>query len=339
VRRPGPVLGAALRPLGVAYGLAMAARNRLYDAGALRTMRLAAPVLSVGNLTVGGTGKTPAVAAIVRRLVRRGARPGILSRGYRGQGGASDESHELAAVLPGVPHVLDPDRVRGGARLIERGADVVVLDDGFQHRRLGRDLDLVLVDAMDPFGGGRTLPAGGLREPIPGLARADLVLLTRSDRVDAERRAEIWRRVEREREGLPRIEARHAPRALLDPATGAERPAENLRGRRVALFSGIGNPDAFEATVRSLGAAIEFHRRFPDHHPFRDGEIRALRSAAGDLPLLTTGKDATRVESRLAPPWWVLRIEFEFLAGADAIEAALDRFVEKRPRGPQNAST
>ena len=184
-----------LAPLTPLYRGAVAARLEAYRRGWLRSSRLPAPVISVGNLTFGGTGKTPTVIALVRDLVRRGRHPAVLTRGYGRTIAepvvligpdpkvavevAGDEPLELAARLPGVPMVVDPDRVRGGVEALTRGADILVLDDGFQHLRLERDLDLVLVDAGDPWGGGRMPPRGRLREPLSGLARAHAVLLTK----------------------------------------------------------------------------------------------------------------------------------------------------------------
>src|SRR5438876_5539483 len=164
------------------YGSAVHLRNWCYDRGWLPTHRPPVPVISVGNLTAGGTGKTPCVEYLARFLQARGLRPAVLSRGYRGNGRPNDEALILEANLPDVPHLQGKDRVTRASQAVRVfGADVLILDDGFQHRRLRRDLDLVLIDAMNPWGHGRLLPRGLLREPISSLRRADAVIVTRLD--------------------------------------------------------------------------------------------------------------------------------------------------------------
>ena len=242
----GPVAAAArgaLAGLAVPYAWAVGARNAAFDRGLLPTARAAVPVVSVGNLTLGGTGKTPLVAWVARTVASRGLRPAIVSRGYGARRGErSDEAAELGLLLPGVPHLADRDRVAAAAAAATAGAEVVVLDDGFQHRRLARDLDIVAIDATDPFGSDRIFPRGLLREPLAGLGRAGAVVLTRATAVDAARRVEIRRRLEAACGGtMPPVwaEARHRP-VRLRTARGGERPLEEIRAARVAAFAGIG---------------------------------------------------------------------------------------------------
>ncbi|MCA1685652.1 MAG: tetraacyldisaccharide 4'-kinase, partial [Planctomycetia bacterium] len=191
-RTAGPLAGAArvgLRLASFGASLGVLLRNLGYDRGRLAVARAAVPVVSVGNLTLGGTGKTPMVEWVARWYRRRGVRVAILSRGYRrdGSGGVNDEAMVLEENLPDVPHLQDPDRVKiAGVAVEELGSELLVLDDGFQHRRLARDLDLVLLDALEPFGLGRLFPRGLLREPVRSLRRADLVVLTRADLVTAD---------------------------------------------------------------------------------------------------------------------------------------------------------
>ncbi|HVS08384.1 MAG TPA: tetraacyldisaccharide 4'-kinase [Planctomycetota bacterium] len=337
-RRGGAV--ELLRAPAAFYGVAVRCRNRLYDRGWLRAERLDLPVVSVGNLTAGGTGKTPLVAWVARELERRGLPPGISTRGYKApRGMAGDETLLLAELLPGSLYAEDPDRVRGARQLAELGAGAVVLDDGFQHRRLARDLDLVLVDATRPWGlavdaAGRSvralLPRGLLREPPEALARADLILVTRADQVGEER----LRAHERELSGLaphvPLARAAHRPVALREERDGrtSRRPLEDLRGRPVDLASGIGNPEAFEASVRALGARIERHARFGDHHAWSARDLAGL--GEGGRWLVTTAKDAVKLRG-LVPELRVLEIEIEILSGAAPLEAMLDGVA--RPRG------
>src|SRR5262249_6499892 len=218
-------------------------RNRGYDRGWLAVHRAGVPVVSVGNLTVGGTGKTPMVEWVARWFRRHEKQVVILSRGYRQVHGLNDEGRVLEENLPDVPHLQDRDRVRSARIAVEElEAEVLVLDDGFQHRRLARDLDLVLIDALEPFGLGRLLPRGLLREPVASLRRADLVVLSRADLISPDERRSI--RAEAERHGGPVrwIEARHAPMELVGAEGGAS-SIEELAGRPVAAFCGIGNPE------------------------------------------------------------------------------------------------
>lgn len=318
-----------LRLPSALYAGAMAFRNALYDAGFLGVERLDASVVSVGNLSAGGTGKTPCVALVARELVARGRRPGILSRGYRrGAAERSDEGALLAQRLPDVPHVENADRAAGGRELEALGVDVVLLDDGFQHRRLARDLDLVLVDATRPFGlapasdGERAvrsvLPRGLLREPMSGLRRADALIVTRCDQVGERELDALEDELRALAPQAALLRAIHRPARLRAP--GGELPLEALRGRAVQLVSGIGNPSAFERTARGLGARVEGAWRFPDHHAFRREELDAAR-AKGEL--LVTEKDAPKLAA-LGVEALVLEVELELVRGKAVLDALLD---------------
>jgi tetraacyldisaccharide 4'-kinase len=300
----GPAAAAArgcLAALAAPYAVAVAARNAAYDAGMVPIGRVPVPVISIGNLTLGGTGKTPLVAWTTRLLAAAGRRPAIVSRGYAAAAGAtSDEAAELALLVPGVPHVADRDRVAAAARAAAAGADCVVLDDGFQHRRLARDLDVVAVDATDPFGCGRIFPRGLLREPLTGLGRSDAVVLTRADAVDAERRHEIraaLAAVRRTERSVVWAESEHAPVALRRWTAGPL-PLDSLRGRRVLAFAAVGNPAAFRATLSGLGADVVDFRAFADHHAYGPADLAALAAQAAaeraDL-VATTLKDLVKV--------------------------------------------
>jgi tetraacyldisaccharide 4'-kinase len=328
--------GGAVELLGLPaalHSLVTGVRNRLYDRGWLAIARVDAPVVSVGNLTAGGTGKTPMVVWLVGELRRRGYRPGILSRGYRARGapidGPNDEGRLLASLLPDIPREEDAERAAGARRLIASGSDVIVLDDGFQHRRLGRDLDLVLVDALRPWGlppgeageGVRALlPRGLLRERPQALGRSDAVVITRSDQVDVRRLARLEAELERLAPGRPIALAAHRALRVRAP-DGSHLPLESLAGRELDLLSGIGNPDGFEATVLALGARVRQHARFPDHHPFRNDELFGLGEGAAWI--LTTAKDAARLPEG-ARPVHVLEVELALLRGASVLDALLD---------------
>jgi tetraacyldisaccharide 4'-kinase len=321
----------ALQCVAVPYGLAVAIRNAGYDAGVLPSHTAPLPVISVGNLTLGGTGKTPLVAWVTRRLAARGRRPAIVSRGYAARAGQlSDEAAELAIVVPGVPHVADRDRVAGVQRAATAGATVAVLDDGFQHRRLRRDLDIVAVDATDPFGCGHLFPRGLLREPVRALRRAGAVVLTRATSVDAARRAEIRAAVTTASGGrldAAWMEAEHGPVGLR-AADGRTESLEALAGRRVVAFAGIGNPAAFRGTLAALGAEIAGFTSFPDHHAYSAADLDRLasRTPAGVGLAVTTLKDLVKIRRPTLGdvPLVALEIALAPLTGADLVGEVVD---------------
>ena len=307
----------ALWPLGLLYGSVAAVRNGLFAIGWQRVHKLPAPVISVGNLTVGGTGKTPMVAWLCALAKQQGKVPGVLARGYGRAPGAelNDEGMLLQQRLPWLRQEQDPDRVAAGHRLVKKGADFIVLDDGFQHRRLHRDLDVVCLDARLPFSNGYCLPAGDLREFRSGLRRADCLLLTRAGSLERE---QIKARVDRLREiagkDLPMHACEHEPTDLVRQPDGSCEPATSLHGRRVVLLSAIAKPQSFRATVLSLGAQVAFEIVHRDHHRFTSAEVTAAAAKASDLDamLVTTEKDDARL-SGFDVERYVLRIDLRFL--------------------------
>jgi len=336
-RRGGHV--EALWPLAWAFGGVARLRAALYERGWLPSARLEAPVISVGNLSAGGTGKTPMVAWVAGRLAAMGLRPGVAARGYGSRAGTlSDEGRMQAEELPGVAREEDADRIEAGRRLLARGCDVVVLDDGFQHRRLARDLDLVLVDALRPWGlaappgGGPAvracLPRGLLREPPGAVARADALIVTRSDQVPSAELDALIEELGRLAPGRPVALARHRPRALLDGA-GREAAPESLRGAEVDLVSGIGNPEAFELLVRALGAKVCGQLVFPDHHEYVAADVEGM--ATPGRMLLTTSKDAVKLRA-LAVPVHTLAVELELVSGEAVLAALFESLPQARSR-------
>lgn len=310
-----------LAPLGALYLSVSGARQRLYDRGRLAAHRVAVPVIGVGNLTAGGTGKTPAVQWIAAQLGASGQRVAIVARGYGGRppyvpltvyaagrlqsdaAAAGDEPILHAQRVQ--PHlvIVDPDRVRAAQRAIELGAQVIVLDDGFQHRRLARDVDLVLLDATDPLGGAQGLPSGFLREPARGLRRADVVIFTRAPQswlaAPMPLAASYWpaavsRWLDPARQLI--LAAAHIPSNPIDPS-GAAVSLAALRGRRLYWVSGIAAPDSFVQALDQLGVALTGGRAFADHHRFSAAQATALQRAAlasGAEALIVTGKDRVR---------------------------------------------
>jgi len=330
---------AALRAASIPYGWAIGARNAAYDAGLLPSHAASIPVVSIGNLTLGGTGKTPLVAWVVRQLTHRGHRPAVVSRGYAARPGElSDEAAELAVVVPGTMHVADRDRVAGVRAAAAGAATMAVLDDGFQHRRLRRDLDIVAIDATDPFGCGHLFPRGLLREPLQSIHRAAAVVLTRATSVDAHRRAAIRTTLAAAAGGGPPpawMEAEHRPVGLRT-AAGVTEPLSLLAGRRVAAFAGIGNPAAFRSTLAALGADIAAFTSFPDHHayPTADLDRLAARTPAGVDMVVTTLKDLVKIARPTlgGVPLVALEIALAPLVGSDDVVAAIDAVVPP-PRG------
>lgn len=331
---------AGLSAAAVPYGLAVALRNAAFDHGLKAVRRSRLPIVSVGNITLGGTGKTPMVEWVCRWFRLRHRRVAILSRGYGANQGLNDEGLVLEGNLPDVPHLQDRDRVRLSQIADEElESQVLVLDDGFQHRRLGRDLDIVLLDALEPFGLGRLFPRGLLREPISALRRAGAVVLSRADQVDADRRRAIREAAIRRAGPLSWAEARHAPSALVN-ASGASLSPDHPRGLRVAAFCGIGNPEGFRRTLESVGAQLCSFRAFPDHHGYRAADIADLTAwAAREQPelILTTQKDLVKVRLDAIghAPLYALRIGLEFLSGVERVEQALnaidDRITSEEP--------
>jgi len=307
------------------YGAGARVRGWTYDAGLRRRRRLPVPVICVGNLTAGGTGKTPFVAWLAARWLREGRRPGILARGYGGParpGGAlNDEGLVLRHALgDGVPQVQGADRFRAGERLLAThpDVDVVLLDDGFQHRRLARDLDVVLLDATRPPLHDAYLPRGRLREAPAALARAGAVVLTRAGDVADLDRERLVAEVRRHTEApIAFCEAR--PVSL--EAAGETLAPDALRDRRVHAACGIGHPEAFRRTLERLGARVDALRALPDHGRLGPGEWEALREGArraGADWLVVTRKDAVKWD-RVPEGVAVLDVEAHVLEGEDAL--------------------
>lgn len=332
------VLRPVLTCASIVYRQLVGFRNARFDQNPHRAFRVNAPVISVGNITVGGTGKTPVVIDLVGRLVRLGRRPAVIARGYGAEGqDEGDEQLVITRAAPSVVYVADPDRRRGAARALERdAADVIILDDGFQHRRLARDLDIVLIDATRPFGFGYLLPRGLLREPADGLSRCDLIILTRCDLVEPGELERIESAIRRHAPHQPLVRALHAPADLVSLAADARRTRKSI-DQPVYLMSAIGNPEALAESVKSLGISVCGASVFDDHHRYCIEDLQRvcrLASSAGAGVIITTEKDAVKL-SRIAFDWpievWVLRITVKYLDGGDkVIDDALRRCMESR---------
>ncbi|OGS27722.1 MAG: tetraacyldisaccharide 4'-kinase [Elusimicrobia bacterium RIFOXYB2_FULL_48_7] len=305
--------------------------------------------ICVGNITAGGTGKTPAVILLAKYIAGKRKKAAVLSRGYKrktrlsGRAGrdpvvvsdgnnivepieaAGDEPFLMAKNLPGVPVVVCADRYAAGRLAVEKFApDVLLMDDGFQHCRLFRDLDIVLIDCLDPFGGNHLLPLGFLREPVSSIGRAGIILLTNSNLVPEAKLETIIRRIKKHNHGAPIFKALHKPAGLEKIATGEKIALARFNGTKVTALSSIGRPESFEKTLGLLGMVVSRNIRYPDHHWYSESEV--IKLPASGLPVITTEKDAVRLEKILkaglqsglkghAPEMYVLKIELEIEEG------------------------
>lgn len=320
---------AALAPTEMVYRATVGVRDALYEAGVLTTHEAALPTVSVGNVTVGGTGKTPIAAWIAEQLADRGARPAIVLRGY-----GDDEPLVHRRLNPHVPVIVSADRVAGVESARRAGADVAVLDDAFQHRRVSRNADLVLVSADQWSGSQHLLPAGPWREPLGALRRATLVLITRKaattaqvDAVNSALAAIVPR--------VPRSTLHLQPEALLsadDDGGGRQRPLSDISGQAVRVITAIGDPRAFVKQLEELGAVVRADV-YPDHHHFRRDEIaRLVRSMPPDGLAICTLKDAVKLHPqwpREAPPLWYVSQRVSVERGVGGVEHVLDELTRR----------
>ena len=318
-------------------------RLGLYRLGWLARKRVSRPVICIGNLTVGGTGKTPAVANVIAMLQELGcSKPVILSRGYRGGEAGNDEMRVLEELCPNVPHKQDADRVKIARQAIEEGAEVLVLDDGFSHLRLHRDLDILLLDSLNPFGYGRMLPRGLLREPIRGVRRAQIAILTRSDVAGPDRLRDLEDTIRCIGFTGEVLHAAHTPVKLLRIDDGEELEPSFLSGKTIAPFCGIANPTGFERTLESLGATIcaagvlelDDHARLSAAEVERDvlPFLRAARDAGAEAAVCTQ-KDAVKIRAeqscqQAGLPVYELRVRFEITRGAEKLRACLRKILD-----------
>lgn len=305
--RIGFIPHAALYALSLAYGAVVRLRLLMYNRGVLKSEKLPCPVISVGNMTVGGTGKTPVTMCLASLLRDMGKRVVILSRGYKRKGKdtavvsngkdillgpeeAGDEPYLMAKRLKGVPVIVGPDRVRSGRFAIsEFSPDVMILDDGYQHIRLQRDINILLSGRS---GMGRfLLPRGVLREPLEGVRRATFVMVRGLNNDDKK----TFRKY-----GKVVIEFRYRPFGLYDISTGETIGPENVKGKKVAAFCGLANPDSFFATLESLGARITGRHAFPDHHWYSQKDMITIKEiAVGADLVITTEKDGVKLKGLL----------------------------------------
>ena len=349
-----------LTPLSYIYALVLKTRGWLYDCGLLKQKQLPCGVISVGNIVAGGTGKTPVVIWIAKYLQSEGFQVAVLLRGYKRSGHHSisvvsdekgvftpltdsgDEADMIARKLPGVPVVVGSDRYAAGLEVIQLWGNtegVLILDDGFQRRQLARDLDILTIDSTQPFGTGKLLPAGTLREPKTALKRADVLLLTRTDlaaeSIDFEQFGQ----------GKQAFQTCHQPTKLHQLSTGDEWALDLLNGQHILAVCGIGNPEAFAGTLRQFKPKTVELLAFPDHHPYSLADLNDISARARDIGVnivVTTEKDSRKLEAFAATTefslpesvqFFVLEIELEVKTNPETLKKRLQQVAAKPKSG------
>jgi tetraacyldisaccharide 4'-kinase len=367
-----PFVGLGLSFAAQVYSLVIRLRNFLYDKSWLKAHSVDAQVLSVGNITVGGTGKTPLVVWLCKFLQRKDIECAILTRGYKThtkEQGTRDEKREtkidepaiLAESCPAAKVIVNPDRIAGAKEAITKfGAKVLIMDDGFQHRRLQRDLDIVTIDATCPFGYGRLLPAGLLREPITSLKRADAVVITRCDQILQAELSELEAKLQQINPNMVIARSIHAPICIkysehfvipakagihknnetTDSCLHRNNSIEQLKDKKIFAFCGIGNPQAFLGTIKNMGAGIVGSKIYDDHHHYSPDDLSDIYEQARGLKaelILTTQKDWSKLpienrnlsavrlaESKIDITLAYLAIELKFISGEDKIRNLIE---------------
>jgi tetraacyldisaccharide 4'-kinase len=328
------ILLTPLSLLALLYGWVVRARIFLYRKGIYRTHSLSCKVVSVGNITLGGTGKTPFVILLAEMIRNKGYRTAILSRGYKGNYAgpygvvsdgertlldavqSGDEPYLLAQKLKGVPIVVGKKRWISGRFALDRfKPEVIILDDGFQHLALRRDLDILLLDSHHPFGNGKLFPRGELREPLTQMGRADVLILTKAQEDDNINN--LRKRLMNSPKRVPLFQVRYQPQEVRVWGEENGRDFSILEGRKVLAFAGLARPSSFQKTLSRLGAEILKFEAFPDHHPYTPEDLERLSGEAlrsGAEAMITTEKDRVRIRSlpARALPLWTLAIGHEF---------------------------
>jgi tetraacyldisaccharide 4'-kinase len=320
----------SLEAVSKLYAAIIALRNLAYSRGWLKVHTAPVPVISVGNITVGGTGKTPLVIWLCKLLQQKEIRCAVLTRGYKARA-TSDEPAILAETCPQAKVIVNPDRVAGASEAVNKfGANVLIMDDGFQHRRLARDIDIVTIDATCPFGYDRMLPAGLLREPVVALKRADAVVITRCNQAGEDKLAELEKKLRLINPDVTIARSIHKP-VYVKFVDGRKINIDELKDKRVLAFCGIANPDAFFDTVNELGCNIVGSKIYDDHHRYTDNCLADIYEHAADSKadfVLTTQKDWTKI-TQLSPvkkdiPVAYLAIELKFISPEDKITQLIE---------------
>ncbi|HPN72516.1 MAG TPA: tetraacyldisaccharide 4'-kinase [Candidatus Omnitrophota bacterium] len=327
-KRRGPadsLVSAVLRAASIPYAAGVGMVDLAYRLGIRKIDRPPMPVVSVGNLTLGGTGKTPMVVLVAEHFRMSGRKPAILTRGY-----GNDECRMFADEAPFVPVYRGQNRLKSAEKAFADGRDVAVLDDGFQHRKIARDLDLLLLDGIQLLGRGLMFPAGVMREPSSAAMRSDMVVLTKTDSLGKERIAEALAFAGRIAPGKPIVLARHVPVSFTD-SSGRSLELGTLRQKDVCVVSGIVDPDYFERTIRDIGATVRKRFFYPDHHQYTKKDMDSIeRECSGDgiTTIVTTAKDFVKMRDLDVPGTLakvlVLKVKMEITEGKESFFAGLD---------------
>ena len=331
------IIKSTLSTFTLPYLAVLNTRNALYKNGIVRSTRLPVKVISIGNITTGGTGKTPLVEFSVKYLTGIGKKVAILSRGYGGNSSSqesseivNDECLTLKENLQDVPVLAGKDRVKNGKKAIsDFGVDCVILDDGFQHLKLKRDLDIVVIDAINPFGGGNLIPRGSLREPLKNLKRADLFIISHCNQINEQTIKSICTTLNRINKDAPVCESIHSPVHIDNIMNGSILELEWLNGKRIYALSAIGNPESFVFTLNELEADIIRHRVFSDHHNYTRVEINHVLSEAQSLgadAIVVTQKDMVKIRKMNIKDANILslKIEIQITKGIDYFKEKVD---------------
>lgn len=358
----GWLLLALLRGMSYLYEFGVSCKLAMYNSGIMHKEKLPCCVISIGNITVGGTGKTPTAQKMAGIVKAMGYRVVILNRGYRSHWGkeigvvsngekifmtayeAGDEAYLMAKTLPGIPVIIGKNRAVTGRYAVEKmNAEVIIMDDGYQHWQLERDLDVVLVDTLNMFGNGCVLPRGTLREPLENLSRGNIFLLTKTDQSSKLSRIQLRNTIAKYNAGAPVVESIHHPKNFVEIAdwykgiSNNYRDLEELRGKNVMVFSAIGNPSSFEQTLSSIGLNILEAVRYPDHHDYGMLEMQYINERASSLnavAMVATAKDAVKIPTEFIYsdreiPLYILNMDICITEGMDKFREYIDNAIQK----------
>jgi len=330
------MLRALLRFFSVFYRFAVSLRNLLFDISIIRSAQVPAAVVSIGNITTGGTGKTPLVAWLCNYFTNHKIKTAVLTRGYKKKNDIADEPAMLAKAVPDAVILVNPDRTAAAKKAInEHNAKLLVMDDGFQHRKLARDINIVAIDATEPFGNEKLLPAGLLREPLKSLKRADAVIITRANQNSPEKIDEIKKRISNIRPDVVFASAVHKP-MYIKLLKDQHLTLNELQGKKIFAFCGIGNPGAFFQTLSDMALNIVGTKVYNDHHRYTNDDIAAIYEDARYKKaqfVLTTHKDWIKTAllsiDKFQIPFASLMVELDFVEGQEKIIALINKALEK----------
>ena len=314
--------------ISVIYSLGIRFINWMYISGIRRSYKAGVPVISVGNITLGGTGKTPFTIFLAEYFLSSGRKPAVLVRGY-----GDDECRMLKDELPDVPVFVGQDRIKSAYQAVSTGSDILVLDDGFQHRRIDRDLNVLMIDGSSPFGNGELFPRGVLREPISAIRRADMIVITKTDKAGSEKKEDIIQALKMVVSEKPIVFTRHKTSFVTD-VTGSVYSTEMIEGKKICLLSGIVDPDYFAFLAEKNGAVIGMRRDYPDHYRYRQSDINliAVECTRESIEfVVTTAKDYVKIKdldiSCIEEKIFIMNVVIDIVEGKEKLIAGLNSII------------